>query len=537
MSSISTPKTHTAGSGLSEAAKGSSLRRRRTKLVSEKRIADDEFMAAAIGDVEWLKQSLKDAGTDINFDKNGLTSIHLAAIHGRLDCLKVCIEKFKIDINLPSSTGWRAVHLCISNQTGKRSLGCLAYLLEKGADHSVANDDGITPVHQAASEGHVYCLKMLLEVGARLDKKDCRGNTPLDLAKLWGHRKCARILAAEMWHQDKDNVAKEMLQLKKVKMQQILKQLEDEEEEKSAKQFYGEDAFKQWMENKNLSQKTMTEKLPLKHNKETGYKPNSVAKNTGRSNSLNMDTDKQKSIPNNEEQPMEISNEELPKDQINETEKSMESEKSKMRQLKPLMYNENDWVKSTKTPKKSYITNLTDDFPRDEYTKMPLVKGAPKFYEGKFVRPMTPKNVDKDIIEKGTDVKLRKPNLPDEIIKKTMAKDSSAIDRGQLFKCKHIGDVHTKKKYDMDTKGWPEAPLHLSNNVKSQMIKNSIKFLNIDTCHHSKSNSSSKTASNEWMTDTFPLPLVMQSLKQISKPAHFINSNSDEYVFAFGGVK
>ena len=70
MSSISTPKTHTAGSGLSEASKGSSLRRRRTKLVSEKRIADDEFMAAAIGDVEWLKQSLKDAGADINFDKN-----------------------------------------------------------------------------------------------------------------------------------------------------------------------------------------------------------------------------------------------------------------------------------------------------------------------------------------------------------------------------------------------------------------------------------------------------------------------------------
>ena len=33
-------------------------------------IADDEFMAAAIGDVEWLKQSLRDAGQDINFDKN-----------------------------------------------------------------------------------------------------------------------------------------------------------------------------------------------------------------------------------------------------------------------------------------------------------------------------------------------------------------------------------------------------------------------------------------------------------------------------------
>ena len=73
MSVASTPKTHTAGSqtlgsGMSDSARGA--RRRRTKLATEKKIADDEFMAAAIGDVEWLKQSLRDAGPDINFDKN-----------------------------------------------------------------------------------------------------------------------------------------------------------------------------------------------------------------------------------------------------------------------------------------------------------------------------------------------------------------------------------------------------------------------------------------------------------------------------------
>ena len=73
MSTTSTPKTQTAGSQWGSAVSGSAkgpLRRRRTKLVSEKKIADDEFMAAAIGDVEWLKQSLRDAGQDINFDKN-----------------------------------------------------------------------------------------------------------------------------------------------------------------------------------------------------------------------------------------------------------------------------------------------------------------------------------------------------------------------------------------------------------------------------------------------------------------------------------
>ncbi|XP_005089620.1 ankyrin repeat and KH domain-containing protein mask isoform X2 [Aplysia californica] len=551
MSTLSTPKTQTAGSqtwgsGFSDSARGPALRRRRTKMVSEKKIADDEFMAAAIGDVEWLKQSLRDAGPDINFDKNGLTAIHLAAIHGRLECLKVCIEKFKIDINLPSSTGWRAVHLCISNQTGKRSLQCLAYLLEKSADHSLANDDGITPVHQAASEGHVQCLKMLLEVGARLDKQDCRGNTPLDLAKLWGHRKCARILAAEMWHQDKDNVAKEMQQLKKVKMQQVLKELEDEEEMKAARQFYGEEAFNQWMTSKSLTEtipNTLEKAQGKQSNKDSGYKPNSVARKKDASKPLKISTDARKISERSfdrEDFPTEISDEELLRGLQSDSERDKQGDAvTTPKKMGPPFFNDKEWNKSTKAPESTYITNLTDDFPRDEYTMMPQVKGIPKFYEGKFVRPITPNTVDEDIKRRGSQVKLRRPRLPNEVIRSVLAKDSSAIDRGMIFKCKHIGDVHTKKKYEVDEKGRPEAPLHLSNDVRSQMVQNSVRFLHAARkSSNSKSDSSrTKMTGSEWMTDTFPLPMVMQTLKQMSKPAHFPNSHGNEYVFAFSNVK
>ena len=56
------------------------------------------------------------------------------------------------------------------------------------------NEDGITPMHQAASEGHVQCLKTLIEVGGIIDGQDKRNMKPIDMSKLWGHRKCARLV-------------------------------------------------------------------------------------------------------------------------------------------------------------------------------------------------------------------------------------------------------------------------------------------------------------------------------------------------------
>ena len=37
---------------------------------AEKKITEDEFMAAAIGDTEWLRQSVRGNRGQVNFDKN-----------------------------------------------------------------------------------------------------------------------------------------------------------------------------------------------------------------------------------------------------------------------------------------------------------------------------------------------------------------------------------------------------------------------------------------------------------------------------------
>ncbi len=67
----------------------------------------------------------------------GLAPLHLAAIHCRLSCLRFLLEDLRLDVNLASSVGWRPVHLVISADAGKKSLQCLQYLLQRGADPSV----------------------------------------------------------------------------------------------------------------------------------------------------------------------------------------------------------------------------------------------------------------------------------------------------------------------------------------------------------------------------------------------------------------
>lgn len=66
---VSTPVPGTRSSMSNGSAKLPPAQRRRIRQVQEKRIGDDEFMAAAIGDLQWLRQSQKGL-EEINYDRN-----------------------------------------------------------------------------------------------------------------------------------------------------------------------------------------------------------------------------------------------------------------------------------------------------------------------------------------------------------------------------------------------------------------------------------------------------------------------------------
>lgn len=449
---------------------GAGIKRRKT-VTQEKKIADDEFMASAIGDVEWLKQSLRANKGAVTFDKNGLSPIHLAAIHGRSECLKLLVEKFKFDVNLGSTTGWRPAHLCISNQTGKRAFQCLSYLLEKGADPSMANDDGITPMHQAASEGHVQCLKALIDAGGNVTGVDARGHSPLDLAKLWGHRKCARLLATEKWQAEKQFLAKEMKQLQKIKIQQAIEDMEKEDELQAYQAFYGDKAFKEWLDLRGLSggnngpppsqqlqpKQTQEELAKSKEKpKESVYKANSYKQPAAPSKKEisqppPVQRKYQDTFPDRYSSPYGNDSEEEKQKEVEPSEASPET--AAPTEEEKAWYNPDPWNKSTFVASKPYVANLPDHYPHDEYTMKP--KHPPK------------RERKKDTKEQ---VSLRKmPQLPQEVIDQQL--NPGKYERPVVYKCKHIADVDKKLHFDPERLPRQEAGLHLMDDLSSYIFK------------------------------------------------------------------
>ena len=65
-------------------------------------------------------------------------------------------------------------------------VGVVRYLLSVGANCNIAESNGYTPLHWAASHGNIETLKVLLEAGADPSAADHQGRLPVDVAHKHG---------------------------------------------------------------------------------------------------------------------------------------------------------------------------------------------------------------------------------------------------------------------------------------------------------------------------------------------------------------
>jgi tetratricopeptide (TPR) repeat protein len=76
------------------------------------------------------------------------------------------------------------------------NLELVKLLLEKGANPTVKDKDGSTPLMFAARVGNLEIVKLLLARGARLEASDKYGRTALDIASDQKHTEVAQLLSA-----------------------------------------------------------------------------------------------------------------------------------------------------------------------------------------------------------------------------------------------------------------------------------------------------------------------------------------------------
>uniref|UniRef100_UPI003590217E 26S proteasome non-ATPase regulatory subunit 10-like isoform X2 n=1 Tax=Myxine glutinosa TaxID=7769 RepID=UPI003590217E len=159
---------------------------------------------AFAGDLEKLQQLIAaDGSAATNTDKVMRTPLHWAASAGH-DAIVMFLLQNGCDPNLPDDEGWSALHIASSagrtdivraliahhaniNATTKRAQTPMLYAAsrnrqERGADANLADCLGATPLHRAASCGHLKVLRILVEHGANVQKADAQGNSPLHLA-------------------------------------------------------------------------------------------------------------------------------------------------------------------------------------------------------------------------------------------------------------------------------------------------------------------------------------------------------------------
>ncbi|WP_332774969.1 ankyrin repeat domain-containing protein [Polaromonas sp.] len=151
---------------------------------------EDFFIAIKRDDPQTIQQLLA-RGFDANtLDPNSQHGLYLALQEPSLKAAQALIDWPKTDLNHLNAQGESALMIAaLSNQ-----LEVARQLLKRGAD---VNKTGWSPLHYAATHGHLAMISLLLENHAYIDAESPNGSTPLMMAALYGSAESVRLLLEE----------------------------------------------------------------------------------------------------------------------------------------------------------------------------------------------------------------------------------------------------------------------------------------------------------------------------------------------------
>ena len=136
-------------------------------------------------------QALLNRGFDPNtVNEKGVPALILAAQKKALNAISVLIKDKQTNLNVTTQESENILMLAaIQNQ-----LELAKVLIEQGAE---VNKPGWTPLHYAASKGHIEMMRLLIESSAYLDAESPNGTTPLMMAAYYGTPQSVKLLLEE----------------------------------------------------------------------------------------------------------------------------------------------------------------------------------------------------------------------------------------------------------------------------------------------------------------------------------------------------
>lgn len=151
---------------------------------------DDFFKAITRDDPRAIKELLN-RGFDPNTpDPKGQNGLYLALREPSLKAAQVLIDWPKTDVNILNAKGESP--LMLAALKGQQDL--VEKLIKKGAD---VNKTGWTPLHYAATSGHLAIISLLLENSAYIDAESPNATTPLMMAAMYGTTAAVKLLLLE----------------------------------------------------------------------------------------------------------------------------------------------------------------------------------------------------------------------------------------------------------------------------------------------------------------------------------------------------
>jgi len=151
---------------------------------------EDFFKAIRIDEVKVVSNLLARGFDPNTVSLNAEPAILLCLVHDSLKTFELIAKHPKTQLNVRNSHSESALMLV----SLKGHLQLAKLLVSRQAD---INHPGWTPLHYAATGGHVEIVQLLLDESAYIDAESPNGSTPLMMAARYGNAKTVQLLLNE----------------------------------------------------------------------------------------------------------------------------------------------------------------------------------------------------------------------------------------------------------------------------------------------------------------------------------------------------